>query len=103
MLKYAKIIDNETKACQVGSGSNIDFYKSIGMSEMDVEKAYNGIWYLSGFAPVQPEQERILAEIKQLEETITPRNYRAAIAGDEYALNKIKEVETQIEELRKQL
>ena len=44
-------------------------------------------------------QEQIVA----LENTITARNLRAAIQGDEYALNKIAEVEAQIEELRKQL
>lgn len=44
-------------------------------------------------------QEQIVA----LENTITARNIRSAIQGDEYALNKIAEVEAQIEELRKQL
>ena len=44
-------------------------------------------------------QEQIIA----LENTITARNIRSAIQGDEYALNKIAEVEAQIEELRKQL
>lgn len=63
---FAKIIDEETKLCQVGLGTNTDFYQSIGMAEMDVEQAYNGQWYVKGFAPVKPEpteyekaQERI--------------------------------------------
>lgn len=55
MIKYAKIIDEETKQCEVGIGTNTEFYKSIGMTEMDVEQAYNGQWYVKGFAPVQPE------------------------------------------------
>ena len=55
MKKYAKIINEETKACEVGLGTNSAFYKSIGMSEMDVEQAYNGQWYVKGYAPVQPE------------------------------------------------
>lgn len=42
-------------------------------------------------------------QIEILENTITARNLRAAIQGDEYALAKIAEVEAQIEELRKQL
>lgn len=51
-------------------------------------------------APYVPTvQEQIIA----LENTITARNLRAAIQGDEYALNKIAEVETQIAELRKDL
>lgn len=44
-------------------------------------------------------QEQIVA----LENTITARNIRSAIQGDEFALNKISEVEVQIEELRKLL
>lgn len=55
MIKYAKIINQETKECQVGTGTNAKFYQSIGMAEMDVEQAYNGQWYVAGYAPVQPE------------------------------------------------
>lgn len=54
MKKYAKIIDEETKLCEVGLGNNIKFYKSLGMTEMDVEQAYNGSWYLSGYCPEKP-------------------------------------------------
>ena len=54
MLKYAKIINEETKLCEVGLGTNAEFYKSIGMSEMEVEKAYNGSWYVLGYAPEKP-------------------------------------------------
>ena len=39
MKKYAKIVDNNTKACEVGVGTNTDFYKSIGMELLDVEQA----------------------------------------------------------------
>lgn len=56
MKKYAKIINEETKQCEVGLGTNTDFYKSIGMTEMDVEEAYDGSWYIEGFAPVEPEK-----------------------------------------------
>lgn len=52
---YAKIINDETKQCEVGIGTNIEFYKSIGMTEMDVEQAHDGQWYVKGYAPVQPE------------------------------------------------
>ena len=51
MIKYAKIIDEQTKECSVGTGTDAEFYKSIGMTEMDVEQAYNGGWYLVGYAP----------------------------------------------------
>lgn len=102
MLKYAKIKDEETKEVQIGVGVNDEYYASIGMTEMEVEQAYTGLWYLKGYAPIKPEpttQEKIL----KLEKQITDRNVRSAIMGDEYAINKIKEIEAQIEELRKQL
>lgn len=54
MLKYAKIINEETKQCSVGLGTNTEFYKSIGMVEMDVEQAWDGNWYVAGFAPEKP-------------------------------------------------
>lgn len=102
MIKYAKVINEETKECQVGLGTNTEFYQKIGMTEMDVEQAYNGIWYIKGYAPNKPEPT-IQEQIETLENKITARNIRAAIKGDEFALNKINEIEIQIEELRKLL
>ena len=57
MLKYAKIINEETKLCEVGIGTNTEFYKSIGMTEIEVEQAYDGSWYVKGFAPEKPVEE----------------------------------------------
>lgn len=54
---YAKIINDETKQCEVGIGTNTKFYESIGMTEMDVEQAHDGQWYVKGFAPEEPETE----------------------------------------------
>lgn len=55
---YAKIINNETKLCEVGTGTNTKFYESIGMVEMDVEQAWNGAWYVKGYAPERPAPTR---------------------------------------------
>lgn len=55
MLKYAKIINKETKQCDVGLGTNVAFYQSLGMTMQDVAEAYNGMWYLVGYAPEAPE------------------------------------------------
>ena len=68
MKKYAKIINEETKECEVGIGTNTQFYESIGMTQMDVEQAYNGGWYVAGYAPQKPEptKEEILAEKRAL-------------------------------------
>lgn len=48
-------------------------------------------------------KEQIQSQIEQLEATITARNLRNALQGDEYALAKIAEVEADIAELRKDL
>ena len=64
MKKYAKIINEETKLCEVGVGTNSKFYKSIGMIEMEVEEAYNGSWYVKGYAPEKPIPTE--EEIRQL-------------------------------------
>lgn len=73
MLKYAKITNEETKECQVGIGTNTDFYKSIGMEEVEVEQAYDGSWYLAGYAPKKPQelinQERIAELQRYLNDT----------------------------------
>lgn len=102
MLKYAKIIDEETKEVQIGVGVNDEYYASIGMTEMEVEQAYTGLWYLKGYAPIKPEPT-IQDKILELESQITARNLRSAIFGDEYAIEKIRAIEAEIEELRKQL
>lgn len=64
MQKYAKVIDDKTKECEVGIGTNEAYYVSIGMTLMDVEEAYNGCWYLTGYAPEKPEPT--YDEIKEL-------------------------------------
>ena len=56
MLKYAKIIDTDSNLCEVGLGTNETYYHSLGMKKIAVEQAYNGNWYLIGFAPKAPEK-----------------------------------------------
>ena len=55
---YAIIINEETKQVSVGTGTNVEFYKSVGMSEMEVEQAYDGSWYLKGYASEKPVEEK---------------------------------------------
>lgn len=73
MRKYAKIINEETKAAVVGLGTNESFYRSEGMTETDVEQGYDGNWYVAGFAPEKPQSvidaERIDELQKYLDET----------------------------------
>lgn len=65
--KYAKIVNEDTKQCEVGLGTNVDFYKKMGMTELDVEQGYDCGWYLKGYAPQKPLEElkaEKLAELK---------------------------------------
>ena len=57
MKKYAKVINEETKACEVGLGTNSEFYASLGMKKQEVEQSYTGDWYLAGYAPKKPLNE----------------------------------------------
>ena len=66
MKKYAKIIDEETKQCEVGIGTNTEFYRSIGMTEMEVEQAYDGSYYLKGYAPIQNLDELKSEKLSEL-------------------------------------
>lgn len=98
---FAKIINEQTKEVQIVAGQKM--ISITGATEMEVEQAYNGKWYVKGYAPEEPKEEVVKKQIVALEEQITNRNLRSAILGDEFALNKITEIENQIAELRKQL
>lgn len=82
MLKYAKIINQETKQCEVGIGTNEKFYQSISMQKMEVEQAYNGAWYLSGYAPSKPQSLINQEKINEL---------KSKLAGTDYICIKIAE------------
>ena len=52
MLKYAKILNEETKEVSIALGKT----PPADYTEMDVEQAYTGSWYVEGYAP-QPSIE----------------------------------------------
>lgn len=65
MIKYAKVINEQTGLCDVGIGTNSKFYKSIGMKEQDVSQSdIDGKWYLSDKCPMKSNEDK-LAEAKQ--------------------------------------
>ena len=105
MKKYARIVNEETKEVSVGLGTDVEFYKSIGMDEMDVEQAYNGQWYLKGYAPAKPEPT-IKEQVASLEQTYgMTRWQREGILAEgslysEYTKAKAQEIEDLAKELR---
>ena len=87
MKKYAKVINDETKLCIIGTGDNIEYYISQGMEEKEVEQAYNGCWYLLGYAPTEPEEDIKKREIWRLKDELASTDYKI-IKCSEYNLNK---------------
>lgn len=74
MKYYAKVIDSSLGLCDVGLGTNENVYKKIGMSIQDVEKGWDGNWYLKGFVPTKPLdtiKEEKLSEINSAYNSVT--------------------------------
>lgn len=67
MRTYAKIVNDETKLVIVGGGSDTQYYTSIGFSEMEVEMAWNGSYYLAGHAPLKPLEEYKKEKLRELQ------------------------------------
>lgn len=103
-LKYAKVVNEKTKLCEVGLGTNKAYYESIGMVEMDVEPAYDGNWYLYGYAPKQPAptiEEQVKQKEREYDMTRWQREIILAEGSGASAYSKAKAQE--IEDLAKQL
>jgi len=111
MLKYAQIVNEQTKQVNVGLGTDVEFYKSIGMTEMDVEQCeWNSTWYLTGYAPKKPEPtpeqeiETLKRELADVDEK-SMRAVRAKLTGksteeDDLFLNQL---ELRAEQLRQRI
>ena len=85
---YAKIINEKTKLVDIGFGDDKDFYQLIGMTEMEVEQAYNGEWYVKGYAPKPPQDElnaQEAAKMKSILEKMATNAMMAQLAGGDIA------------------
>lgn len=94
MEKYARIIDEQTKEVQIGVGCPDAYYIEICMTLMEVEQAYNGKWYVKGFAPTEPEpteEEIKQARINELKQLLADTDYvvikiaEGAATAEDYA------------------
>ena len=102
VMKLAKISDPVKKTVDVGLGDNEEFYKSLGMTEMDVEQAYDGNWYLTGYAPQKPLEQQ-LAELES--KYGMPRVIREGILANpsmysEFNVLRAKELEELAKKIR---
>lgn len=94
MIKLAKIINEQTGLCEVGVGTNTQFYNSIGMSELDVSQSdIDNCWYLSEKCPQKSEEQKLSEAkiIKQAENTrlakLAVENGHVVFKGAEFETN----------------
>lgn len=67
MIKYAKIINQETGLCEVGLGTNAQFYISIGMKLMDVQQSdIDGKWYIADKCPMKTDEQKEQEEAERV-------------------------------------
>lgn len=92
MKRYAKIKNEETKEVQIGVGCSDEYYQEIGMTLMDVEKAYNSLYYVEGYAPQEPELTK--EEISQRRE----HEYQSFVDPITSHINRLRD-EEQTEEI----
>ncbi len=60
MEKYTKVINKKTGLCNVATGTDAEYYESIGMTLQDVEQSeIDGNWYLSAKCPHYTDEEKI--------------------------------------------
>jgi len=99
MKKYAKIISQQTKQCEVGIGTNDKYYKSLGMTLQDVEQGKDNNWYILGYAPKQSEEEKLKQEVKTLEsQTGYTRILREIISKTDVS-KEVKDIAEKIEKV----
>lgn len=67
MKKYVRIDEKTGRCLDIGEGSDIHFYKSIGFTEQEVEQSdVDGNWYLAGFAPMKTAEEKAQEEAERI-------------------------------------
>lgn len=59
MLMYCKIANEAAKSCDVGLGTDAEYYSSLGMTQQEVELGSDGVYYLAGYAPAATPQELV--------------------------------------------
>ena len=112
--KYAKLDENGN--LQVGIGTDVDFYKSIGMTLMDVEQGWDGNWYLEGQVPQKPQKNVLQKELQEQQDILSSTDWYAIRFADsgveipadikakrQAAREKIDELRAEIEDLAKKL
>lgn len=103
-MKWAKVINEELKTCEVGVGSDNEYYIQLGYRYIDVEQASNGMWYLKGYAPMLPYTPETLLKIEELKKELTEYDYIGVkIATGCATVDEYRNEIAYCEELRKKI
>ena len=71
VLKYGEIVNSETGLCNVGLGDDIEYYKSIGFVELNVQQSeIDNFWYLEEKCPKRTETQKRILEIEDEKQAI---------------------------------
>ena len=112
--RYAK--GQENGSLIVGTGTDVEFYKSIGMELMSVEKGWDGAYYKEGQTPEKPRAIIIEEELNEQQKILSSTDWYAIRYADsgveipadikakrQAAREKIDELRAEIEDLAKEL
>ena len=103
-MKWAKIINEEDKSCEVGIGSDGEYYRQQGYRHLDVELASNGTWYLKGYVPISPYTPEVLRKIEELKKELSTYDYIGVkIATGCATVDEYRNEIAYCEELRKKI
>ena len=112
--RYAK--EQENGSLIVGTGTDVEFYKSIGMELMSVEKGWDGAYYKEGKTPEKPRAIIIEEELNEQQKILSSTDWYAIRYADsgvevpadikakrQAAREKIDEIRAELEDLAKEL
>lgn len=75
MIKYAKVLDKETKKVDIALGDDIQIYEKLGFTPQDVEQSdIDGQWYLTGYAPMKTDEQKAQEERERIQELFMTRS-----------------------------
>ena len=110
VLKYGEIVNSETGLCNVGLGDDIEYYKSIGFVELNVQQSeIDNFWYLEEKCPKRTEAQKRILEIEDEKQAIQEqldkldlKSIRALLEGgtNEDGIPYLTFYQNQITELR---
>ena len=92
MRTYAKIVNDETKLVIIGGGWDTNYYQSIGFSEMEVEMAWNGSYYLAGHAPQKPLGQDKKEKLRELQTLKNQKLKEFSYKGKVYQIDESSKV-----------